>query len=288
MENKIDLRDILKDEADDAEPVIPQSALMTANRTVQYIDRGWYIALEFELSSSAKFETALALARQNPHFAELVDERGVSIYRTIYFKDLFPKFNELYGIVGGWKNTRFYFKGHEIRQTDFEIWYPCFLTYWGHRRSLNITDYCGQSKISLFPDFIGCYDRNIYLRWRDPLTVHYHSLSRMWYSFGKRTTEGFQLDKTAMQHFLKSMNRDYHTCPSYGHHMIEQVIHKLPNMISVSDRKTWLYKEDYLRLNERQSMMFHHEIALSVLPDVCPASEKVYHKFMEQCFRAGL
>ncbi len=289
MEHKVDLQTLLAESTEEkdspdrfAEPVSP------VIHSVQYIDRGWYVALEFELSSSVKFEAALALARQNPHFTELVDERGVSIYRAIYFKDLFPKFHDLYDIVGGWKNTRYYFKGHELRQTDFDIWYPCFRTYWGHRRSLNITDYCGQSRVNPYPDFIGCYDRNIFLRWRDPLMIHYHQHSRMWYSFGKRVSGGFQLDKPAMHHYLRNLNHDFHPCPAYGHHMIDQVVHKLPNVIQIADRKQWLYKEDFLKLSERQAMMFHYEIALSVLPEICPVSEKIYYKYLDQCFKTGV
>ncbi len=287
-EKKIDVQSLLEDGRESNHPPVIESLNFFGRDQVTFVDRGWYMVMEFELSSSGKFAQAVEIAKQNPHFTELVDERGVSIYRTIYFKDQFPRFHDLFEIVGGWKNTRFYFKGTEIKPIELETWYTSFRAYWGHRRSLNITDYCGQSKINPYPDFIGCYDRNIYLRWRDPLMTHYHQGSRMWYSFGKRSGNEFLIDKTAMHHYLKSLNPDFHPCPAYGHHIVDQVIHKLPNSLKPAEGKQWLFKEDYLRASERHAMMFHHEIALSVLPDICPVSEKNYHKFLDAIFRAGV
>lgn len=251
---------------------------------IQWIDRGWYLALEFELSNSPKFETALELARQNKHFVELVDERGVSLYRTIHFKADFPKFDQLFSIVGLWKSTKMYFKGDAIRKEDFEIWYTCYKTYWGHRKTLGENDFCGTSKLHKFPDFAGCYERNIYLRWRDPLYAHYQLSSRMWYSFGKRQHGVYVVDKPAMAAFLEKTNEEYKACPCYGHAAIERVLHKLPKEINPAIHKDWQFKEDFLKLSASKAY-FNYDIAISVIPEICPVNEKAYVKYMERIFR---
>jgi hypothetical protein len=250
---------------------------------LSWIDRGWYVALEFELTSSAKFDQAVEMAKGHPHFAELVDERGVSLYRTIYFKKDFPKFEILYGLVGNWKSTRLYLKGDEITKTDFEIWYACYKTYWGHRKILNDGDTCGLTRTSVFPDFLGCYERHIVLKWRDPVFSSYQFSSKTWYHFGKRVRDTFVVDKEAMVSYLARTNEEYRVCPCYGHAGIDRFVSKLPKEINPVIYKEWLFKEDYLKTQARA--MFNYEIAMSTLPDICPANEKAYLTFMNKLFQ---
>ncbi len=246
-----------------------------------WIDRGWYVAVEFELSTSGRMEDVLELARQNPHFVELVDERGVTVYRTIFFKPDFPRFDRLYSLIGTWKSTTLYVKGDKIPREQLDEWYLCYKVYWGHRKSLTAKDNCGVSKVNRFPDFLGCFERNIYLRWRDPLYAHYQHLSRTWYSFGERTRDRFVLDKPAMTAFLKKLNIDYEACPCYDHERIERVLRKLPQEINPAVHKEWLFKEDYLKSIGARSYV-NYDIAISTLNAIVPSDEKSYHAFMER------
>ena len=251
---------------------------------VRWVDRGWYLVLEFELVHSPNFELALETARKNAQFAELVDERGITFYRTIYFKTDFPKFNELYDVVGTWKNTKLNFKGDEISKNDFEIWYASYTQYWGHRKTLNSSDYCGVNKMSRYPDFLGCYDRCVELRWRDPLFTHYQFSSKVWYGFGKRVGQVYVVDKQAILGHLNKVNKDYLACPCYGHSTIDLYIAKLPKEIDPALHKEWQFKEDYLKLSANKSF-FNYDIALSTMTEICPVNEKAYYKFMDRVFK---
>jgi hypothetical protein len=247
-----------------------------------WIDRGWYIAVEFELSTSARMEEVLDLARQNPHFVELMDERGVTVYRVIFFKNDFPKFDQLMELVGNWKSTTLYLKGNPVNKDHQEEWLACYRVYWGHRKTLNTRDFCGLSKLNRFPDFLGCYERNIYLRWRDPLYSYYQHHSKAWYTFGKRVRDRFVVDKPAMTAFLNKINADYDVCPCYDLERIEHAIHKLPAEINPVVHPEWQFKEQFLASNPRTSV--NQEIALTTLNDIVPVDEKAYNRFMERIF----
>ncbi len=256
---------------------------LQSNGTPAWVDRGWYAALEFELTTSAKFDQAVVLAAGHPHFTELVDERGISLYRTIYFKKDFPKFEALFALVGNWKSTRIYVKGNEVSRQNFDIWYACYRTYWAHRKILNDADACGVSRSSVFPDFLGCYDRNIVLKWRDPSYSAYQFSSKVWYVFGKRVQNAFVVDKEAMRQYLARTNEEYLACPCYGHVWIEHFLSKLPKEINPVIYKEWLFKEDYLKTQTKA--LFNYDIAMSTLPDICPVNEKAYLKFMNRLFK---
>jgi hypothetical protein len=255
-----------------------------AAEKIPWVDRGWYLVLEFELVHSPRFEDAVELARKNERFAELVDERGVTFYRTIYFKNDFPKFHELYDVVGAWKNTKLNFKGDDISKNDFELWYASYKQYWGHRKTLNSGDYCGVNKMSHYPDFLGCYDRCVELRWHDPLFSHYQFFSKVWYSFGKRVGTIYVVDKQAILNHLNKVNKDYLPCPCYGHSVIEHYVNKLPKEIHPALHREWQFKEDYLKLSANKSF-FNFDIALSTMPEICPINEKAYYKFMDRIFK---
>ncbi|KAB2880032.1 hypothetical protein F9K33_06900 [bacterium] len=251
--------------------------------SLRWVDRGWYLVVEFELVHSPKLDAALELAQKNAYYAELVDERGVTFYRAIYFKTDFPKFLEIYDIVGMWKNTKLNFKGDDIAKNDFEIWYTSYKQYWGHRKTLNSADYCGVNKMSHYPDFLGCYDRCIEFRWRDPLFTHYQFSSKVWYSFGKRVGHVYVLDKQAILNHLNKVNKEYHACPCYGHSLIDLYVNKLPKEMDPVLHKEWQFKEDYLKLSANKSF-FNYDIALSTMTEICPVNEKAYYKFMDRIF----
>ncbi len=280
MKKRIDIQSLLEP-SDTGLPAEKKDA----DRPLQWVDRGWYLVMDFEHSSSEKFAQAVETAKANPYFTELADERGVSLFRTIYFKEDFPKFEPLYALVGGWKNTKLYLKGSDIRREVFATWYDCYRRYWGHRKTLNADDFCGASRVNKFPDFIGCYERNIHLRWRDPLYMHYQQSSRLWYTFGRRRDQVYVVDKAAMAAFLARVNEDFIHCPCYGHDRLDRVIHRLPDALRPDTQKEWQFREDYLKLSARGVMMINYDIALSVLPEVCPASEKAYHRFMDKILK---
>jgi hypothetical protein len=260
------------------------AAPSVADLNLKWIDRGWYLVLEFELINSTRFETALEIAKKNPHFVELVDERGVTFFRTIYFKKDFPKFGELYDLVGTWKNTKLFFKGDDLAKEHFENWFTSYKQYWGHRKTLNDQDYCGVGKFNTYPDFLGCYDRNISLRWRDPLVIHYQYSSKVWYGFGKRVGLIYKLDKSAIVNYLNKINEEYLNCPCYGHALVDRYLNKLPNEINPSVQPEWQFKEEYLKLSAGRTF-FNYDIAMTTMPDICPVSEKAYEKFMTRIFR---
>ncbi len=249
-----------------------------------WIDRGWYLAVEFELSKSGRYEEAIEMAKENSQYVELVDERGITWHRAIFFKKDFPVFNDLYDMVKAWRGTRFYLKGDELKKDDFAIWYECFARYWGHRKELLDHDYCGTDKFLSYPKFLGCYDRNIGLEWRDPIANYYGYRSKSWYAFGKRDKNAYRIDKEAILKFLTKANRDYISCPCYGHALIEHYLHKLPNEIDPLLHTEWQWKDDYLKIGANRGFM-SYDAFLSAVPEICPISQKAYQKFMVKIFK---
>lgn len=260
--------------------------LPVSKTPLTWVDRGWYLVLEFFQSSSRRFEQTVELARGLPNFQELVDEKSATIYRNIFFEHDFHKIRPLYERVQNWKQVRIFVNGDPITKTQFDYWFSCQQFYW-QARPLPANAVCGRSK-SAYPDFLGCHNRNVFLKWRDPLMNSYHYSSRMWYAFGSldEAHREYVLDKPAMLAFLEKVNTNYQNCPCYRQRWIDEQLAHLPKRIPVSDDDgTWITKEDYLRLNRTR---FYHPFIIghSDIPEICPKNQPGYERYMSGLFRA--
>lgn len=252
---------------------------------LRWVDRGWYLVLEFYQSSSRRFDQTVELARSLPNFQELTDEKSATIYRNIFFEQEFHRIRPLYECVQNWKQVRIFVNGDPITKTQFDYWYSCQQFYW-QSKPVPENAVCGRGKAAV-PDFLGCHNRNIFLKWRDPLMNSYHYSSRMWYAFGDLEEAGLEyvVNKPAMLAFLEKVNANYRTCPCYRRAWIQEHVDRLPDRIGLSGNGdgAWITKEDYVRLNRTR---FYHPfiIGYSDIPEICPKSQNAYEKYMSRLF----
>ncbi len=89
-----------------------------SERTKTWINRGWYVALEFGESSSSNFTSVVNTARRHPGFVKLLDEKREIVYRNIYTHSDLAKFWRLFGMVRAWRNTRVFVNGQPVGLLD--------------------------------------------------------------------------------------------------------------------------------------------------------------------------
>lgn len=80
----------------------------------QWVDRGWYLVLEFGETTSDKLDRVLRVARQHPGYVKLLDENRQIVYRTLYRRRDLSLFWSLFERVRSWKSTRVYVNGNPI------------------------------------------------------------------------------------------------------------------------------------------------------------------------------
>ncbi len=90
----------------------PRQATFT--QPTQWVDRGWYLVLEFGETTSDKLDRVLRVARQHPGYVRLLDENRQIVYRTLYRRRDLNLFWLLFERVHNWKSTRVYVNGNLI------------------------------------------------------------------------------------------------------------------------------------------------------------------------------
>ncbi len=80
-----------------------------------WVDRGWYVVLEFGESASEKLKSTVVLARRHPGFIKLLDENREIVYRNVYQRRDLPRFWALFERVRGWKGTRVFVNGDPVK-----------------------------------------------------------------------------------------------------------------------------------------------------------------------------
>ena len=80
----------------------------------QWVDRGWYLVLEFGETTSDKLERVVRIARRHPGYVKLLDENRQIVYRTLYRRRQLDLFWSLFERVRSWKSTRVFVNGHTV------------------------------------------------------------------------------------------------------------------------------------------------------------------------------
>lgn len=83
-------------------------------RPTQWVDRGWYLVLEFEDTTSDKLDRALRIARRHPGYIKLLDENRQIVHRVLYRRRDLLLFWSLFERVRNWKSTRVYVNGNPV------------------------------------------------------------------------------------------------------------------------------------------------------------------------------
>lgn len=217
-------------------------------------DRGWYLAIEFGQSSSAKFERAVQAASKLPGFAVLIDESGTCVYRVLCRADQLANLGRLVHLIEGWKNVRCYVSGCEVSIEAVQAWLVCYLQYWRHPDPP-----CRQRPVmGRIRSSIGCYFAGISIA-----LMEWGS----WYLNGGFTADGvFHVDKAALEARLDAWEPLYGCCPLADARMLRDIVAALPETIDPrSDRRWRVGRDVYYRI-----------------PRLVPQSPALYASFLQE------
>ncbi len=91
-----------------------------AAQPLHWVDRGWYLVLEFGETTSDKLDRVLRVARRHPGYVKLLDENRQIVHRVLYRRRELDLFWSLFERVRTWKSTRVFVNGNPIG-TDY-LW----------------------------------------------------------------------------------------------------------------------------------------------------------------------
>ena len=147
---------------------------------MDWVDRGWYLVVEFEKSSSGLFDLALKQAEAHESHCQLMDHRGHVFHRVVYGHDDTPQAIELLDIIGQWRGARAYLKGHAVSPAVVRTQLDCYA--W--RLKVGRVGECPLLPVPdwPFPTALGCQWGSAVLDWNGPGWGRH---CRSWFESGK-------------------------------------------------------------------------------------------------------
>ncbi len=203
------------------------------NNKITWIDRGWYIILEFEQSSSPIFNKVLTLARSGLDYSEIVDETGKIIYRNIFRKEQIEQFVILFEFVKNWRSVSVYVKGDKLDRENLTLnGINCYI-----EKIHTSAEYCTNILSTHFkdlPDYFGCF--------RSRLAINPYEW-KPWFSYGdiSRDEEYYYINKKLMLESVYNNLAFYEECPDINWDIIKQMISILPDTIEIHSEPRWHY-----------------------------------------------
>lgn len=196
-----------------------------------WVDRGWYLVLDFGASRSNQFEKARDLARSLPNHQELVDENGQIVYRNIFRLENMPEFLELYRLVGKWQSCQLFVNGYKVGDMESENnGLACYLSYL--EGDFNYCRNRPTRQTGGIPEYIGCFRSHVAV---------YPWGWKPWYNFIKRVRENRYLEvdlpgiiDTAHAHLL-----EVNLCPLINWDHTLAMIEALPREIDLKAEPHW-------------------------------------------------
>ena len=186
-----------------------------------WVDRGWYLTLEFSTSGSSNFEKALELARSHPGFSAIVDnDYGGIVFRVIYRRESLEGFWTLWEMVKQWRSVKIYLKGDEVSPQDVEPGIKCYITSFDD-------ELCYPKGI---PKYIGCPQSRISI---------YPGLENPWYRIGRIEGKKFMTDKAAIKAAVSCQLEEVWSCPVVDIEEAMRQIKLLPDEIDLEGNEIW-------------------------------------------------
>jgi hypothetical protein len=228
------------------------------------VDRGWNLVLDFQRIDRPDMEQIIARHADHPAAVRILDERGTCIYRNIYQPEDLLLFRQQWRALSGWPGVNLYLQGWPAAAEEIDHFLDCHIEHiLGEGRD---PGRCAEGK--LFPDYLGCRDSHIRLRYHpgppDSTRPHWFELSR------PLSPESWALDSHRIQAFLNRLRRRA-ACPALSFSRIDACLARLPERIDVAETGIWKY--DYTPL------------AIPFQKRLIPRDADRYHAYMEQLFR---
>ncbi|MFN7976054.1 MAG: hypothetical protein U0166_27590 [Acidobacteriota bacterium] len=194
-----------------------------------WADRGFYVVVEFEQSSSKNFGDVLSVARACPGYVELILEGGLVVHRNLFRKEDLGRFPELFSKVAGWRSTRFFINGDPVTHEIVQETVMCYVERGGPAAEAKVL--CGQSRVRGWPlpEFLGCHRYKVLLN-RNPF---YRDGDQAWdwYEYGRVVgppgARQLQIDKEQMKRHLSKGSY----CPNFRKAWLAESIDRLPEAV---------------------------------------------------------
>ena len=245
-----------------------------------WVDRGWYLITEFEMTNSRYFQKALALAQKSPGFIKLMDERNVLIYRNIFQPENLLEFEELYNLIRTWRNTRVYIKGEEVDPTLLDDGVACYiktkLRRWSYHTCQSFDE--KESKWG----YLGCWRSGVTLNWVPGASAHFGA--RCWFYDGSLNSRGvYVIHKDEIYQRVFGGLEEYRRCPLLNLKNLSALIDRLPDRIDPKVDKEWKYTQGSKpRRVPRYDLYFEEP---PPVPAVLPINEAAYRAYMQRVLK---
>jgi len=243
-----------------------------------WLDRGWYLVIEFEKSTSGLFKDALRLAQTHASYCQLMDHRGHVFHRVVMLEDDVAEAMELLEIVQNWSHVRTYFRGDELEASAARGQLECYA--WrlgaGGLPTCRLLPEGGWP----FPASLGCGWDAVQLQWLGPRSEGI----RHWFQCGRvEKNRLLVVDKDRLRQRVGGELAAHGACPMLDSASIEQIVRRLPETIDVRRESAWrLVAERELDRGARRPHFFNHQVDLPpVLPRNCEAYERYLARLLD-------
>jgi tellurite resistance protein len=193
-------------------------------------------AIEFCESSASGFQAALDFAKSAPNFSSCIRNKK-TWYLASWPEDTFIQVARLAELLSGIRNRNCYHKGSEMS------WDELFGFAW-----------CARSRDAAYRPVEYCFgrDENRLNPWGCKQARMDWTEWAQWFSYGQFKRAGllkggyvWVFDKTRIRHEVMTNLHRFRYCPYIHLHLIDAVLHALPDEIEVSPKAPWKYSRAY-------------------------------------------
>ncbi len=189
-------------------------------------DKAWRIVIEFERSSSPRFQAAVAKARERSSYCQLMDHRGRVFHRAAFeAREVFAA-ADLLEMVKAWKDSRVYFDGEEAHPDRLLAQLDCYM-WRAATRGVETCPLLAGTERGWFPVKLGC-------EWRAPRLFpgDQEGGGAYWFVAGEMEEDGvWRVDKEFLKTTVKRQQRYQGGCPIFHAARLEEVVERLPERL---------------------------------------------------------
>jgi hypothetical protein len=194
-------------------------------RGARWVDRGWYLVVEFSQTRSERYDEAVELARALPDYVEILDENRRGIHRSVVRRaELGERVWTLLEIIEPWKSARGYVCGDELAIGDIRAGLRCFVWEKEHLG-------CDPDP-EMVPTYFGCPRSHVGL-WLDARQPWYHE------AHPRSGREVFAVPKERLLKRLRSFLKAWRICPNLDYAATEEFLQRLPEEIDLAADRRW-------------------------------------------------
>ena len=221
----------------------------------QWVDRGWYLVLEFGHSNSDRYDAVVRHARRGPGYIALLDENRALVHRNLYQPDELRHFWKSFQRVRAWQSARLFACGDPVTGDEVVPAIECYLFVREHALC--------DGRWRDLPTFIGCPNIRIAL---------HPELATAWFRHARRYGSIFRLDKEWLSERLEVGLARYRCCPLVRAERAWELLRRLPEEIVPRRDRRW---------RTERKPFFRHDWQV-----VSPASDDAYADFMRETLQA--